>query len=229
VRPARHMCHCLVPSRTPGSRLNIVRGACCGNGWVRSSHMSVAFNRQGLDRDAAQRAQSFPPRRAVPAAEHGSSRFHELFTKIAEDLAAMTKSPDFDLAYRQYVDLLIRCVANTIYKDPPLTTWGDREFDREKRATGRDWPSRTHTMAGVARWRNLADLVRRALDERIPGDFIETGVWRGGACIFVRGLLAACGDPSRRVFVADSFAGLPSPNRDLYPFDNGMTLHLVRN
>jgi O-methyltransferase len=138
----------------------------------------------------------------------------------------MTKSPDFDIAYRQYVDLLIRCLANTIYKDPPVATWGDREFDREKRATGRDWPSRAHTMVGTARLRNLADLVRRALDERIPGDFIETGVWRGGACILVRGLLAAYGDPSRRVFVADSFAGLPPPNRDLYPYDNGMMLHL---
>jgi Macrocin-O-methyltransferase (TylF) len=97
----------------------------------------------------------------------------------------MTKSPDFDIAYRQYVDLLIRCLANTIYKDPPVATWGDREFDREKRATGRDWPSRAHTMVGTARLRNLADLVRRALDERIPGDFIETGVWRAGACMSV--------------------------------------------
>jgi hypothetical protein len=32
----------------------------------------------------------------------------------------MTKSPDFDIPYSQYVDLLVRCVANTLYKDPPL-------------------------------------------------------------------------------------------------------------
>jgi len=138
----------------------------------------------------------------------------------------MTK--DFDVAFQQYVDLLIRCVANTIYKDPPVSTWGDREFDAEKRATGRDWPSRAHTMIGAARLRNLADLVQRALNDRIPGDFIETGVWRGGACILIRGLLAAYGDPTRRVFVADSFTGLPPPNRDLYPLDDGMTLHFRR-
>src|SRR5262249_16824887 len=135
----------------------------------------------------------------------------------------MTK--DFDVACQQYVDLLIRCVANTIYKDPPLATWGDREFDAEKRATGRDWPSRAHTMIGAARLRNLADLVQRALDDRVPGDFIETGVWRGGACILIRGLLAAYGDPTRRVFVAGFFTGFPLPHPDLYPLYHCMKLH----
>jgi hypothetical protein len=52
-------------------------------------------------------------------------------------------------------------------------------------------------MIGTTRLPNLADLVRRALDDRVPGDFIETGVWRGGACILIRGLLAAYGDPGR--------------------------------
>ena len=46
----------------------------------------------------------------------------------------------------------------------------------------------------------------------VEGDFIETGVWRGGAGILMKGILEAYGDHTRRVFVADSFAGFPAPN-----------------
>jgi O-methyltransferase len=56
----------------------------------------------------------------------------------------------------------------------------------------------------------------------------KTGVWRGGACIFMRAILAAFNDPDRRVWVADSFAGLPPPNSDQYPADAGDTHHLIK-
>ena len=48
---------------------------------------------------------------------------------------------------------------------------------------------------------------------QVPGDLMEAGVFRGGACIFLRGLLAAAfpAEATRRVFVADSFAGIPPP------------------
>jgi len=46
----------------------------------------------------------------------------------------------------------------------------------------------------------------------VPGDFIETGVWRGGACIFMRAILKAYGVTDRTVWVADSFEGVPPPD-----------------
>ena len=45
----------------------------------------------------------------------------------------------------------------------------------------------------------------------VPGDLIETGVWRGGSTIFMRALLKAHGITDRTVWVADSFQGLPPP------------------
>jgi hypothetical protein len=89
--------------------------------------------------------QRFCPRPPAPDSRFLQSMvdraFIELLTKSAEGLAAMTKSPDFDIAYSQYVDLLIRCVANTMYKDPPLAP-GEigNSIAAEQRATGRDWP-----------------------------------------------------------------------------------------
>jgi O-methyltransferase len=76
--------------------------------------------------------------------------------------------------------------------------------------------------------RNLRRLVVQVLEDDVPGDFIETGVWRGGACIFMRAILAAYGDSDRRVWVTDSFAGLPPPNPDAYPADAGDTHHIIK-
>jgi hypothetical protein len=69
-----------------------------------------------------------------------------------------------------------------------------------------------HTMIGHQRLDNIHDLLDIIVRDRIPGDLIETGVWRGGATIFMRGYLASRGITDRRVWVADSFAGLPVPS-----------------
>jgi O-methyltransferase len=114
-------------------------------------------------------------------------------------------------ASRLYTDLLIKALANTIYGDPSCEPWVKDSFNLSVRTEGRDWPSVAHTMVGVRRLENLRDLVERALHEQVPGHFIETGVWRGGCCILMRGVLAAYGVRGRNVYVADSFAGLPPP------------------
>ncbi|MGH7816650.1 MAG: TylF/MycF/NovP-related O-methyltransferase [Candidatus Binatia bacterium] len=125
-----------------------------------------------------------------------------------------------------YLDLLLKSLSNLIYGPPPLDPWNDGLFRPDARS-GRDWHSPAHTMVGTLRLKNVRGLVQRALDLGIPGDFIETGVWRGGCCILMRGVLAANSVNSRKVYVADSFEGLPPPNTDLFPQDSGLNLHLI--
>lgn len=91
------------------------------------------------------------------------------------------------------------------------------------RRNGRDWPVRAHTMIGLKRLDNLQFCVETAIKDGIEGDLIETGIWRGGACIFMRAILKAYGDTGRTVWVADSFSGLPRPNPEDYPADEGDT------
>ena len=55
----------------------------------------------------------------------------------------------------------------------------------EKRMSGLDWPDRAHTMIGLKRLNNLHDSLDYVRENNIDGDFIETGVWRGGASIFI--------------------------------------------
>lgn len=117
-----------------------------------------------------------------------------------------------------YLDLMIRCLTNTIYEDPPTDPWADGKYILANRLNGTDWPSLAHTMIGVQRLQNIRLLSHLLIQENIPGDFIETGVWRGGATIFMRAILKAYGVYDKNVWVADSFEGLPKPSSD-YPAD----------
>ena len=78
-----------------------------------------------------------------------------------------------------------------------------------------------HTMIGRTRIDNLHACLDRIAVDGVPGDLIETGVWRGGATIFMRAWLMAHGITDRTVWVADSFDGLPPPT---LPQDEGVDL-----
>jgi hypothetical protein len=85
------------------------------------------------------------------------------------------------------------------------------------------WPL---TMIGSRRLNNVESCMRSVLEEDVPGDFIETGVWKGGTTIFMRGVLRAYGIADRRVYAADSFEGVPPPDARRYPADQGLDFHL---
>lgn len=124
-----------------------------------------------------------------------------------------------------YLDLLKRCLTNMIYQDPATLRGVHRPFDLRSRAEGVDWPVVAHTMIGIKRLDALHFFVQDVLDRGVPGDFIETGVWRGGACIFMRGMLKARGVTDRVVWAADSFEGVPPPNAERYPQDASYKFH----
>ena len=86
-----------------------------------------------------------------------------------------------------YLDLLKRALTDLLYDPVP----------EDVRLEGRDWPSRAYTMIGMKRLDNLQDCIEQVLAKNIPGDFIETGVWRGGATIFMRALLKVAGVTNR--------------------------------
>lgn len=98
--------------------------------------------------------------------------------------------------------------------------------DPSLREKGEDWPELAHTMIGLQRLSNIQQCVEDILRDNVPGDLIETGVWRGGATIFMRAILKAYGVKDRKVWVADSFEGLPPPSVDV-PADKGDILHQV--
>jgi len=102
-----------------------------------------------------------------------------------------------------------------------------RPYDAMARETGRDWPARAESMAGLRRMANSRLCIETVLIDGVPGDVVETGVWRGGMSIFMRGVLAAHGVTGRRVWLADSFEGLPPPSAETYPADAGANFNFA--
>jgi|SRR5690625_188856 len=133
-----------------------------------------------------------------------------------------------------YLDLVERVLINSVYEDPGMLypDGASREeiaahrevveFDPKRRANGFDFPTQAHTMIGGRRMANIRECVETVLAEEVPGDLIETGVWRGGATIYMRAILKAYGVDDRTVWVADSFEGLPAADSDRYPIDAGI-------
>ncbi len=91
----------------------------------------------------------------------------------------------------------------------------------QDRIEGRDRPLHADTMIGLKRIENLEFCITQILGDNIPGDFIETGVWRGGASIFMKAMLEVNNIHNRIVWLADSFQGLPKPNEKTYHHDKG--------
>ncbi|HXP61270.1 MAG TPA: TylF/MycF family methyltransferase, partial [Dongiaceae bacterium] len=126
-----------------------------------------------------------------------------------------------------YLDLMKRILANVIYSRAVPEKFDVRLRERIRRQGGA-WPRMAHTMIGLKRLNNLQFSVEDVIARGVPGDLIETGVWRGGACIFMRAILKAHGVLDRTVWVADSFEGLPRPSADKYPADAGLRMHTAK-
>lgn len=121
-----------------------------------------------------------------------------------------------------YLQLMKKAVGDFIYNRdqeeetplPPLS-WVDTRTGKKHmiltqadyKQEGLIFPKQAHTMIGLKRLDHLQYCIEEIIQQKIPGDLLEAGVWRGGACIFMRAVLKAYGIHDRRVWVADSFAG----------------------
>src|SRR5436190_11541428 len=111
-----------------------------------------------------------------------------------------------------YLDVVRDSLIGRLNEDPPLpASKVDRYYDNV-REQGLDWPSTAPSMIGARRMENVRSECERVIKAGVPGDFMETGVWRGGACIMMRAVLRAYQILDRRVLAADTFAGFPRPS-----------------
>ena len=167
--------------------------------------------------------------------------------------ACKVREPSSDDIRHMYLDLLKRALCNLIYPENELrimyaqaraaakqpvdvnVLMDIRNRLKEKfrelyecRRDGRRTVSQySHSMIGLRRMDNIQECSQNIFDDDVPGDFVETGVWRGGAVIFMRALLRVYGQENRLVWVADSFRGLPPPQLDQdagYDFSKNLSL-----
>lgn len=100
------------------------------------------------------------------------------------------------------------------------------EVTTEHREKGLDIPDYPAvSMIGLYRMRNLRDCIVNCLEEKILGNVILCGTWRGGDGILASKLLEGTG---RKVYVCDSFDGVPPPD-PAYHQDTGQSLHTSKH
>jgi hypothetical protein len=163
-----------------------------------------------------------PWRFAAPIREYverlESARVH-LFTELCEEQERRSRMKQQARASAgRYLELLKQCLTGSLIRDQGWTTPETvEEFSAARRDEGRDWPLHAATMVGRRRLDSLHRCIEDLLIREVPGDLIETGVWRGGAVILMRAVLEAWGVSDRYVWAADSFAGFP-PKTDLEGF-----------
>jgi O-methyltransferase len=71
---------------------------------------------------------------------------------------------------------------------------------------------RQYTMTSWERLYALYKAVQYIVENRIPGDLVECGVWRGGSMKLVAQVLHSLGDTNRTLFLYDTFEGMTEPD-----------------
>lgn len=80
---------------------------------------------------------------------------------------------------------------------------------------------RPFTMTSASRLWSLIQSVRYVIDEEIPGDFVECGVWRGGSVMAMAQASTNAGDADRRIWLYDTFSGMTEPTEHDVEADSG--------
>ncbi len=103
-----------------------------------------------------------------------------------------------------------------------LSIYGGQELHEY----GYCWHDDSVSMVAHNQMEMLIPMITDIIENDIEGDVIEAGVWKGGACIFMREILNNLGS-DKTVFVADSFHGVPAPDVSQYPVDEGDYHHTL--
>lgn len=116
-----------------------------------------------------------------------------------------------------YIELVKKSVLGFTIKDGGSVAEVEIPHNEIIRNIGADIPHQALSMIGLDRLNQLESCIIDVLQKGVPGDFIETGVWRGGCTIFMRAMLKAYDLNDRAVWVVDSFEGLPEADFESFP------------
>lgn len=67
------------------------------------------------------------------------------------------------------------------------------------------------TMTSIERMYAIYTSVNYVVKNKIPGDMIECGVWRGGSSMMIAKTLVKLGDTDRKLYLFDTFEGMVLP------------------
>src|ERR1700712_981085 len=83
------------------------------------------------------------------------------------------------------------------------------DFDKDVVDTYRK--VKPYTMTTPERIASLCNAVKYLVDNKIEGDFVECGVWRGGSTMAAIDTLSKAGDKTREIYLYDTYEGMSEP------------------
>ena len=88
----------------------------------------------------------------------------------------------------------------------PYDIFGDNEFmDLYNVCKG-------HTMASIERMYSLYNSMKYIIDNKIEGDLVECGVWKGGSSMLMALILKKHGIINKKIYLYDTFEGMSEPS-----------------
>ena len=88
---------------------------------------------------------------------------------------------------------------------------------------------REYTVTSIERMYALYKAVEYIVNEKIPGDFVECGVWKGGSSMVIAKTLLNMKETKRKIYLYDTFAGMSKPTeKDMQSFDSVAAIKVWR-
>jgi len=110
----------------------------------------------------------------------------------------------------------VRLVAAVVVGLPSQGRCGGRgcskvvAYNEYERKFGNDWPPHGVTMIGKTRLANFRAAIEEVNRNGIAGAIVETGVWRGGACMLAAAVTRESSMPQRQIYLFDAFEAIGS-------------------
>ena len=76
---------------------------------------------------------------------------------------------------------------------------------------------------------SLYNSVKYIVENNIPGDFVECGVWKGGSAMLMAKTLISLGSTERKIYLYDTFEGMSEPTEKDVDFQGKSAENLLAN
>ena len=150
------------------------------------------------------------------------NKINENYLKLVEDtiLSNIHKYNYSPLTYtkKNPIKNLIKFLLNTLFNNNLKEITIKSKIKDRDIEDGLIRATNSFSMIGLKRLKNIRYLIEKINEEKISGDLIEAGIWKGGVIIYMRACLLSL-NMNNKVFGADSFAGLPEIDDQTYPED----------
>ena len=85
-----------------------------------------------------------------------------------------------------------------------------------------------YTMTSIERMYALYKAVEYVVQNKIPGDFVECGVWKGGSSMLMALTLKKFGDMNRKIWMYDTYEGMSEPGKEDADIHGQSADHLLK-